>query len=226
MLMSRLTVLGAAFSVLAFGAQAVTVDLIASSQQGFGNTAHVYAANYSGSTPPGGSFSADALVVPPPGNMAGIYQSPFNNTPLLDTQSYFSVGAVDINGVGAPSPVTLTLGAPVDSFTMLWGSIDSYNTIEFFSGMTPLMAFSGTDIINALMLGGSPINYEQVALLRFGDFGQGGLTSVKFSSSQAAFEFALDDSLTAVPLPASALLLLAGLGGFGFLSRRGKAAAA
>jgi hypothetical protein len=222
MYVSRLTVLAVAFSALAFGAQAVTVSQIDSSVQGAGNTAHLYAANYAGNTPIGGSFSSDPLVVPPPGNANGIYQSPFNNTPLLDTQTYFSVGGVDGNGEGAVSPVTLTLGGPADSFDILWGSIDSYNTIEFFSGATSLMSFTGTDIVNLFALGGSPLNYEQVALLRFSDFGTGGLTSVQFSSSQAAFEFAL----APVPLPASALLLLGALGGLGFVSRRGKAAIA
>ena len=150
---------------------------------------------------------------------SSIYQSPFNNTPLVDSQSYFSVGAVDGDGDGAPSPVTLTLGAPVDSFTMLWGSIDDYNTIEFFSGATSLMAFTGTTSSTCFMLGGSAANYERVALLRFGDFGESGMDSVKFSSSQAAFEFAL----APVPLPASALMLFGALGGLGFVSRRGKA---
>ena len=216
--LSRLAVFSVAFGALAFSAQAVSVSLIDSSVQGAGNDAHLYAAGFAGNTPAGAVFSSDPLVTPPPGNASGVYQSPFNNTPLVDTQSYFSVGAVDADGDGAASPVTLTFGAPVTTFDILWGSIDSYNTIEFLSGMTTLMAFTGTDIVNQFALGGSPINYEQVALLRFSDFGDGGLTSVRFSSSQAAFEFAL----APVPLPASALLLFGALGGLGVVTRKGK----
>jgi hypothetical protein len=223
MYVARLSVLAAAFSALAFSAQAVSVSLIDSSPQGMGNTADVYASAYAGNTPIGAAFSDDALVTPPPGSIGGVYQSPFNNTGLADTQTYFSVGGA--SGVnGAPSPVTLTFGGPVDTFSILWGSIDSYNTIEFFSGATSLMAFTGTDIINQFALGGSPINYEQVALLNFSDFGMDGLTSVQFSSSQAAFEFALAPA--PIPLPASALLLLGGLGGLGVISRQRKAATA
>ena len=66
---------------------------------------------------------------------------------------------------------------------------------------------------------------EQVALLRFSEFGNG-LTSVRFSSTQAAFEFALAGTTAAVPLPASVLMLLGALGGLGMLSRRGQASAA
>src|SRR5262245_9307639 len=79
-----------------------------SSTQGAGNTANIYAGNYNGTTPTGATWSENPLVVPPPGNWSGIYQSPFNNTPLLDTQSYFSVGGVDSNGDGATSPVNLS----------------------------------------------------------------------------------------------------------------------
>ena len=223
MYVARLSVLAAAFGALAFSAQAVTVSLVDSSTQAAGNTADVYAAGYAGTTPVGASFSDDALVTPPPGNIAGAYQSPFNNTALGDTQTYFSVGGSS-GANGAASPVTLTFAAPVDAFSILWGSIDSYNTIEFFSGAASLMAFTGTDIVNAFALGGSPINYEQVALLNFSDFGTGGLTSVRFSSSQAAFEFALAPA--PIPLPASALLLFGALGGLGVISRQRKAATA
>jgi hypothetical protein len=224
MYIARLGALAVAFSALAFSAQAVSVSLIDTSTQGAGNQAHIFASAYAGNTPAGAVFSDDALVTPPPGNLSGVYQSPFNNTPLADSQSYFSVGAVDADGDGAASPVTLTFGAPIDSFNILWGSIDSYNTIEFFSGAASLMAFTGTDIVNQLGLDGSPINYEQVALLRFSDFGRGGLTSVKFSSSQAAFEFGLAPQ--PIPLPASVLLLFGALGGLGVISRQRQAATA
>jgi hypothetical protein len=228
MYVARAAALAAAFGALAFSAQAVSVDLIDTSTQGAGNQAHIFASAYAGYTPAGAVFSDDALVTPPPGSLASLYQSPFNNTALSETQSYFSVGTVDRAGDGAPSPVTLTFGAPIDSFTILWGSIDSYNTIEFFSGAASLMAFTGSQIVDMYDLGGlagaNLSNYEQVALLRFSDFGQGGLTSVKFTSPQAAFEFALAPQ--PIPLPASALLLFGALGGLGVISRQRKAATA
>src|SRR5262245_49878376 len=114
-----------------FDAQAITITLLDDSTQGAGNDADVYAGSYNGTTPVGASWSSNPLVVPPPGNVSGIYQSPFNNTALLDTQSYFSVGA-ESGANGAPSPTSLTYSSLQNAFSLLWGSIDSYNTLQFF----------------------------------------------------------------------------------------------
>ncbi len=191
------------------GASSAVVSLLSTSTQGAGNQAHVYGAGYDGTTPSGATWSQDPLVTPPPGNLSGIYQSPFNNTPLLGTQTYFSVGAVDADGDGATSPVTLAFGSLQTSLTILWGSIDSYNTLAFLDNIGGTIAsFTGTNIVNLFGLGGSAPNYEQVALLNFDLTQDGGFWGVRFISTQAAFEFALAQS---VPLPAAGWLLLTGL---------------
>ncbi|MCW5750297.1 MAG: VPLPA-CTERM sorting domain-containing protein [Alphaproteobacteria bacterium] len=218
---TRIAALAAAF-VLAgsISAQAVTVTFLGSSTQGPGNTADVYAPNFNGTVPDGATFSSDPLVTPPPGNLASVYQSPFNNTPLLGTQTYFSVGAEDGDGDGALSPVTLTYTTDQSTFTILWGSIDSYNTIEFLdSGGTAIAGgtFTGTDIISLGGLGGAPANFEQVALIKF-DFDSNELfRSIRFTSTQAAFEFALPSE---VPAPGAAWLLLGGMLALGAALRR------
>ena len=84
---------------------------------------------YNGTTPAGATWSADPTVTPPPGSVGGINQSPFNNTPVSETQSYFSVWGPGVNG-GAASPVTLDFASGQSDFSMLWGSIDTYNTLE------------------------------------------------------------------------------------------------
>lgn len=227
--MSRLTGFAAfaGAALFAFSAAAVptsnpNVDatLLATSTNGGGNTAGItYAQGFGANLPAGASWSDDPTVTPPPGNVSGQYQSPFNNTVLQDVQNYYNVGGVS-GANGAPSPQTLSFDSDQSAFTLLWGSIDSYNTLEFLDGAGSVLSLTGTELVSLFMLGGTPTNFEQVALVTF-DF-LNGITfdNVKFSSSQAAFEFAL----APVPLPAAAWLMIAALAGLGFVGRRRPAA--
>ena len=104
------------------------------------------------------------------------------------------------------------------TFTLLWGSIDSYNSIEFLLGGVSQLLYTGTDLINQSLfdpLSGTGPNYEQVALVNFSNFANG-FDKVTFKSTQAAFEMALPP----VPVPAAGLLLLGALGGLAALRRR------
>lgn len=201
----------------AIGASAATVTLLDSSTNGAGNTADMFAGTYNGSTPVGASWSGAAPVVtPPPGSLSGAFLSPFANTSLADTQSYFSVGG---HTQGGPSPMTLTFGSAIDSINLLWGSIDDYNTLELFDSSNSLIAsYTGSDVNNTLFgLGGTAPSFNNVLLLNFAiDAGDNQISSMTFSSGQAAFEFAVE----AVPLPAAAWMLITGLAGLGFVSRR------
>jgi hypothetical protein len=217
--------LAAAFAVTALSAGAATVvSVTAHSTQGAGNTADVYASNYGAYLPTGSTWSnGDATVYVPPGNLSKVYESPFNNTGLSETRNYFSVGGVDKDGDGSNSPNTLTFGgAGVTLLRMLWGSIDTYNTLTFSNGYS----ITGTQLAAMLGLPTNPQggNFEHVALLTFKFDDDDAVTSATFVSGfnnttakqKAAFEFAF----APVPLPAGGLLLIGALGGLAALRRR------
>jgi PEP-CTERM motif-containing protein len=101
-------------------------------------------------------------------------------------------------------------------FSIDWGSPDSYNTLEFWSGLggtgtllatytgcslTPACPGDGFDVVTFAAIGGT---YGSVELT---------------DTSQAAFEFS---NVTTTPLPAALPLVAAGLGVLGFFSRRRK----
>ena len=210
-------VAAAALTFAPLAASAATFDVLAHSTQGIGNQADVFGAGFDAYTNGGAAWSVDPEWLAP--GVANYSQSPFNNTVLSGTQDYFSVGGPAHAQGGAASPVTLTFGKVQSAFRMLWGSIDTYNSITFSNGVDADYTVSGTDIANAI--GGlteSGGNYEHVALVVFSDFGENGFNSVTFTSDNAAFEFAL----APVPLPAAGFLLMGALGGLAVIRRRRK----
>ena len=110
---------------------------------------------------------------------------------------------------------------PVTTLSLLWGSPDSYNTIEFFAGAdgigTPLATIDGTngDFIHGNNLSdccGS--GFDLVSFLAK----NGTVGSIKLTDSgEAAFEYS---NIDPAPLPAALPLFAGGLGLMGLLGRR------
>lgn len=226
----------AAFALAPMSASAVTATAIAYSTNGAGNTADVFAGDFNATLPTGATWAGtDPTVTPPPTSLSGAYKSPFENVtadPTVENNTYFSVGGSS-GGEGAPSPQTLNYSA--SAFSLLWGSIDTYNTITFFSeidgGGSEVGSWTGSTIISQIetdLTGGTSIplvtstGYDIVALIEFtGDF-----KSISFSSENsdggdiAAMEFAMP-----IPGPFGALLIGTAFLGAGALRRFGRKAA-
>ena len=135
---------------------------------------------------------------------AGVHVMPF--TVENGTYAYVSKGE---------SPVTLSLGGDKTYFGLLWGSVDSYNTIAFYSGSTLIASYTGTDVLAGA--DGSATIYANF-------WAAAGTTfdTVVFTSADEAFEFD-NVRVAATPLPAALGLFgsaIVGLGAFGIRRRR------
>jgi hypothetical protein len=133
-----------------------------------------------------------------PGLVPGTRRSPWEGT-SLDGSVYSSI----------TGEVTYTFGSLHTSFSLVWGSPDSYNSLEFYNGTTLVATILGTSIVGCC--GGNIVN----SLVTISDLQ---FDSVTFISGTPAFEYA--NISAAVPLPAGGLLLLGALGGLAALRRR------
>jgi hypothetical protein len=158
--------------------------------------------------PPAGGFVPNQVQIET-SSVANQWRSPFEGVIGQEADPFTTIQA----GFSA----TYTFAAPQASLQMLWGSPDSYNTIEFLNGATPVFSLTGSGL--------HPITFGLGHdLVTFTDT-TGAFTAVVLSSTQNAFEFA-DLISTPVgsqgttPLPAALPLYVAGVGIVGLVGWR------
>lgn len=104
-------------------------------------------------------------------------------------------------------------------FSLYWGSVDAYNTIQFFNKDGNLVqAFTGIQISNPA--NGGRTEAATNRRVTFGFTQAENITGVKFLSTQDAFEFDDLALTTSVPEPASWAMLIGGFGLVGASMRR------
>lgn len=172
------------------------------------------------------SFTGDAGIVQ--GSASGLYAAPYlsnnNGTSFGDTSNGLDTTKYLSTGIGT---VTLTLPGLSNYFGLLWGSVDSYNSLELFNGNTLVGTVTGDNVTSAAD----------------GDQGANGtfyvninsdiaFNTVELLSTQYAFEVdnvAYNSPVTRlgldnpVPEPSSLSLIAAGigiLGTFAWLKKR------
>lgn len=110
---------------------------------------------------------------------------------------------------------TMSFAAGTKYVGFLWGSVDTYNTVTFFDGVTAIAAFTGGP--GGLGVNQVPSGNGDQSVAQYFNFYASSITSVEFKSGGNAFEI---DNVSAVPEPETYALMLAGLVGIGFMVRR------
>jgi hypothetical protein len=145
------------------------------------------------------------------GSASGVRAQPFGST-----GNYWTVGPSD----GSPGVMDLSSIGDIFNISFLWGSVDSYNFIDFVDEAGNVIAtFSGSDIFNPA--NGNQTDPNLNPVVRFDVSGEhvSTLASIRLRSTSNAFE---TDNFTinAVPEPATWALMMLGFGAIGFGMRR------
>lgn len=152
-------------------------------------------------------------------------------SPYMTSTGDFQILGADISGQSArpagsltnflsvPNPnqngsATFGLGFAANYFGMLWGSVDTYNSIAFYNGGTQIATYGGADLFAAYANGNQqdPLSNRYVNF----EFGNGEVFDTIVLSSNG-FAFESDNhafvAASSVPEPAAALLMLLGIAG-------------
>lgn len=146
------------------------------------------------------------------GDVAGRYASPFGIT-----DRYLSVAYHSSSG-----SVTLDTPASYNYFGLYWGSLDTYNSIAFYSGAAMVGSYGGGDVYPLLANGGQT-SWSSNRYVNF-LFTEGDVFDrIVLTSTNYAFEsdnHAYGNVGTAVPEPGTAALFALALMGVGVTARR------
>jgi PEP-CTERM motif len=148
-------------------------------------------------------------------SIGGIRAQPFGST-----GNYWAVGPID-NGA-QPGILDLSSFGDITSISFIWGSVDSYNMLEFLDALGNTITggtFVGNDIFNPA--NGDQTNPNTNPLVTFTISGadSSAVSSLRLTSTQNAFE--TDNfAISSAPEPGTWAMMLLGFGAVGVSMRQ------
>jgi VCBS repeat-containing protein len=134
------------------------------------------------------SFSATGNAGVVNGSYSSVTAAPFIGPGIADPTNYLSVGA------GAKE--TITFETQKNAFGLYWGSVDSFNTIDFYNGATLVAHYTGADI-SPLFANGNQGSFSSNGYVEFAGLAAFN-TVVLGSGNSNAFEI---DNISAGSVP-------------------------
>ena len=140
--------------------------------------------------------------------------------PAGDTTNFLALGN---SNKFATRSESLAFAAPTSKFGFYWGSIDKYNTVQFFSGTTLVGTLNGSNVVSSSAGQmafrtsgvGNGVNTDASAYVSFLDQG-GSFNRVVLTTTQPNFE--IDNvAVGGVPEASTWAMMLIGFGGLGGL---------
>ena len=145
------------------------------------------------------------------GSVANVALSPFSGTNLTPNDYLVAQPSDNVN-------INYGLGNTTNMFSLLWGSVDNYNTLnlDFYYKGNKIedLAITGSEVAQAA---GIQADGTTPAFVSIHEGFLQGFDRVVATSTSSAFEF---DPSVSVPEPASVALLGAGLIALGLVTRR------
>jgi hypothetical protein len=136
-------------------------------------------------------------------------QTNVHDDPAGDASTYVVV-------LGGPDVATLTTPTTISALSLYIGSVDTWNSISFYTGDNVLInTILGPDL-RAAAGGSSTVDVTDGRF--FFDLAGQNVDAVTFSSSQNSMEF--DNIAASVPEPGVWAMMLLGMGGLGYALRR------
>lgn len=167
---------------------------------------------YSGPTPTY-NFESPAPVT---GGLVTNTSTGVRAQPFGSTGNYWTVGPAD----GSPGRLNLSSFGDISNISFIWGSVDTYNLLEFLDANDNVLAsFTGSQIFNPANGSQTDPNLNPVVRFNLTNGSQSAFTTLRLSSTGNAFE--VDNfAINAVPEPATWALMMIGFAAVGFGMRR------